>query len=222
MFLDHFLSAKNRPQTRKYLTLGFSFSDLFLSLKKWKHKFRTLYTTLREGPCFVFFYVFFRFSVCLSDRFFWALWEHFWPILVAPETLQIDTWPSKVMLSSRRNARFEKIYFFHSKTRFWKIIKKWSGKVSKIRPKSRKKYTTPAAEKRSRKRIRAVVAPWPTFGSFWGHFFIVFGTVLYMIISFSLSTTGHKFEMFETENRTQADWYEPNPAEKLSAKPMSH
>ena len=43
-----------------------------------------------------------------------------------------------------------------------------------------------------------------------------------MIISFSLSTTGHKFEIFETENRTQADWYEPNPAEKLSAKPMSH
>ena len=56
-----------------------------------KTKIHTLYTPLREGPCFVFFYVFGGFCVCLVDRFFGTLWEHFWPILVDPETLQIGT-----------------------------------------------------------------------------------------------------------------------------------
>ena len=210
MFLGYFFEFKNRSQTSKYIAFGISFSDLFLSLKKQKTQFRTLYTTLREGPCFVCLYVFLRFSVCLLDRFFWPLWEHFWPILVAPETLQIGTWPSKVMLSSKRNARFQKKRFVFIKNVVFEnssksIPKKTSKSDLKVRKNHRRQTLKKAPESASE--------PWPLQGRLLGRPGVAFSS---FSVPFCINITNISFSFLE-------EWpQQNNPAEKLSANPMSH
>ena len=72
-------------------------------------------------------------------RFFAPLRDHFWLILIVPGTLQIATWPSKMMLSCRREHHFQKIMIFYQKMRCLKIHQKSIQKVIKKRPRNDQK-----------------------------------------------------------------------------------
>ena len=72
-------------------------------------------------------------------RFFAPLRDHFWLILIVPGTLQIATWPSKMMLSCRREHHFQKIMIFYQKMRCLKSHQKSIQKVTKKRPQNYQK-----------------------------------------------------------------------------------
>ena len=101
MILTSFLGSKSRPQTSNLITFR---PHVFIKIslqENWKHQIRVVYTALRAGQRLTTFLFFFNLSLRFLSQLFNPLRDPFWPILAVPETLQIASRLSKVMLSLR-------------------------------------------------------------------------------------------------------------------------
>ena len=116
-----FLAPKTSLGATQIMCFGVIFSKVFLFFflfffEKWKSVWYTRH--LCEVQFFQFFIIFIfclNFDGCFRFSFFVPLtiiFFSFWPVL---GTSKIDLWPSKVGVSSRRNAYFQKIMFFYKK-----------------------------------------------------------------------------------------------------------
>ena len=108
-------------------------SIYFYIIKTWKHQLRH-FVKVPVWHSFIFLMIFIGFLASLFGTTRRPLFAH----LIAPETLQISTWPSKVMLSSWRNDDSRKIIFFMKQIdieKTWKMTptlhRKWHHNLKK-------------------------------------------------------------------------------------------